>query len=380
MSYLQYYSSYFISEFSTYPFIIQLTALLVLTMLSILLISMVRLIFINRKIFKFSKAKQKVSKLLYSKIENLIFGDENLTAENFNLIFAGDLNEIKTPQRKKALTEILLEMLYAKKTNKVLNTDNYLLVLNIFGIIAFWEKLVVSNNATNRKTSMRILDDLQIGLSGSSIQRSVYQKNDDLRKLARATSMEYDSNDPFKFLEDSFDSNFNSLDEIRVHYFLSNKSKEEKLPQLIRWVKSSTNAKFRAFIIKEIGYFNQMESAPLLVELLDDEKNQKVLCSIIEALGKLNYTQAEEKLISLYEVGSKPIQRSAIKAFSEFKTINSLNVLEKSYFKTHDNDMKLLLAYAISEFGISGKSSLKKLSKTSTDFDKKIFDQVNYQF
>ena len=377
--YLKYYYSYLTSEFSAYPFVIKLTVTLVTLMVFILLISIIRLILINRKIQKFSKTKEKLSSLFYDKLRVIIYDKEDISVETLKETFEHDLSKVKNAQQKKALTELFSEMLYSGSNEDILNENNYLMVLNIFGIIDYWEKLVVSNSASKRQSALRILDDLKLGLSGSSILRSVYQKDNDLRKLARATLMEYDNNDPYKFLEDSFDNDFNSLDEVRVHYFLSKKSEEENLPQLFRWVKTSKNPAFKAFIVEQIGYFNQVESASLLVDLLDEEKDQLVICKTIEALGVLDYKQSEDKLISMYEMGSKPIQRSIIVSLSHFKTTKSLNVLEQSYHKTHDNDMKIALAYAISGFGKSGKDALSNLAENSSAFDKKIFAQVNYQ-
>lgn len=376
--YLKYYYSYFTSEFSTYPFIIKLTATLVIFMIFIMLFSLVRLIFVNRKISKFAKTKEKISSLFYDKLKRVIYNQEDVSIESLDSLFGDDLFEVKTSQQKKALTELFSEMLYSSTEKAVLNETNYLMVLNMFGIINYWEKLVVSSNPVKRQSALRILDDLKLGLSGSTILRSVYQKDNNLRKLARATLMDYDKNDPYKFLEDSFDNDFNSLDEIRVHSFLSKKYEEDGLPQLIRWVKTSKNPAFRAFIVKEIGCFNQIESAPLLVELMDQERDVLVLCKTIEALGILNYKEAEDKLISMYEMGSKPIQRSLIISLSHFKTAKSLKVLKQGYYKTHDNDMKVALAYAISGFGVSGEEVLSDLAENSYDFDKKIFAQVNY--
>src|SRR5690606_39476799 len=119
-------------------------------------------------------------------------------------------------------TNIIIDLIKigSRKKNKV-NQQNVLALLNAYDIPCFWEKELLSSSSSRRRNALRKLDDLDNGCAGAIIMRSAYHKDNGLRKHARAADLQYDTNDPFKFIEDRFDSDFNALDEILIYLFLT---------------------------------------------------------------------------------------------------------------------------------------------------------------
>ena len=379
--YLQYYFFYLENTFTGYPMIIRWTSFLVLVLLIIFLFSVVRFLSINFNQGNLEKKRNKIDRQLANTIKGLIFDTANLNQDKIEHDLSGFTRLIRSKSDKLVFTDLLISYLQTEKdAGAQVNSENFKAVLLFFGIPGFWEKEMMSNSSDRRREAIRKIDDLGNGCAGSLILRSAYHKNNGLRKQARAASLKYDNNDPFQFLDDSFDSDFNALDKVLIHHFLVKRSEMGALPLLTRWVIGSKNDLYKAFLIKEIGFFNQVEACPILADLLSTAEHSEVQCALIETLGELNYQSIEGFLIKNYTLMPKPVQSSSIKAISNFATDAGLNFLTNIFAKTFDSDLKIHLAYSIKSFGDKGQLKLDELSAQSTAFDKKIVDQVNYQF
>ena len=376
---LQYYLVFQKAKFGGHPFIIQVTIFFILVLLLFYLFLLVRIFVVNCVRKRFSKTRDNLSNLFADRIKSVLLNVADLDKDELTKRFEDDLYQVKNNRQKRAFTYMLINLKNSPEfKNLKLNVVNYGVVIELFKINEYWDKKLISGNNHSRHRSLRVLDDLENGMSGSNILRSVYHKDDNLRKHARATLIKYDKNDPYKFLEENFDKNFNSLDEVRLHFNLVRISKEQHLPVLMRWVHNSTNIKFKVFIIKEIGFFNQKESGNDLIEFIMEENSILVKCQAIEVLGMLNYVDAEEYLIKKYPMAAVLTQKSIIKTIGMFQTLNGMIFLEKVFNDIHEHDTKILVAKALKNFGTEGRKRLSKLGEHSSAFDKKIFEQVNY--
>jgi len=92
-----------------------------------------------------------------------------------------------------------------------------------------------------------MLDNIGASVPNSIIQRLAYNKDDSLRKLARAESFKINKSNTFKFMEDDFDKGFNHLDELRIHSGLISNAKKKTLPLFGRWIRTAKNEDFKCF-------------------------------------------------------------------------------------------------------------------------------------
>lgn len=378
--YIQYYALYLESKFFGYPLIIRLTVLLVSILVLVYIFSLIRFLAINLYHKAIERRKNCIETKMGDRINAIIFDERNLSEEYVAFELADSIRLVKNKQDKMVFTDIIIDLiqLASGKKNKV-NQQNVRALLIAYEIPCFWEKELLSSSSSRRRNALRKLDDLGNGCAGAIIMRSAYHKDKGLRKHARAAALQYDTNDPFKFLEDSFDSDFNALDEILIHHFLTSRAKSGPLPLLTRWVRTSENEAFRAFMIKEIGFFKQSEATPILASMLETEDSNILKIAIIETLGKLGHQEVEPNLFKLFPMTSKDVQRAIIKAITLFKSADGLRFLCYSYNRIVDNEIKIEVAYAIQQYGEEGSNALKELSAKSNEFGKKIFDQVTYQ-
>lgn len=258
-----------------------------------------------------------------------------------------------------------------------LNVKNYRKTLKAFELHAYWEDQLRNKSKKEEGIAIRVLDDLSEDASSNAISNKTSSQNVNLRKHAKSIFMKFDSNDAFKFLENDFDKDFNALDEVRIHDALKDKAKSRTLPPLIRWVNTAKNEYFKSFLIQEIGYFNQVESADQLLEIFKDvQTKDRVKSQIAKTLGKLNYNKAIPVLIEDYDMNSNEVQQSIIHAMGDLGGFNAVLFLEKIYHETHNKETLIKILknlYIIDE----SKSVFIKLKETSsTDFEKSIFDYI----
>ncbi|GAA4138989.1 hypothetical protein GCM10022216_16640 [Sphingobacterium kyonggiense] len=377
--YFKYYLLYLENKFMGYPIVIRLTVLIVMALICIYLFSLVRFVWINRRIRKKEKIKERLINRLDGRIHSILSNSDNLSEKHIQEKLSDVFSIIKS-KRKDLITDLLIDISdELKKGNAHWNEENYKTLIYSLEIPMFWESELMSNSSNRRHEALRKLDDLGKGFTSSILMRSTNHKNKELRKQARAAVLKYDNIDPYKFLDDSFDQDFNALDEILIHRFLAEKSNNGRLPVLSRWVINAKNVNFKAFMIREIGKFKQTECSTFLVSLLQDELPPILKSAIIYSLGELNCFEQEERFIQMYPIANSEVQKSIIDALVNFNTQTGLDFLTKQFFKSTDNEQKVHLAYSIKKFGEQGRISLENLSARSNDFERKIFDQVKYQ-
>ncbi|PWH85526.1 hypothetical protein DIT68_09165 [Brumimicrobium oceani] len=262
-----------------------------------------------------------------------------------------------------------------------LNVNNYRETLKAFELHEYWENQLKNKNIEDEGTALRILDDMSEDASSNAISNKATSQNNNLRKHAKSIFMKFDSNDAFKFLDDDFDKDFNALDEVRIHDALKDKSKERPLPPLIRWVSTAENEFFKSFLIQEIGYFNQIDSADQLVEIFKDPNTtHRVKAQVAKTLGTLKYAPAIPYLIENYGTSVQEVQENIIYAMGEIKNPETLDFLEKIYHETHNKETLIKVLQNIYLVDDS-KVVFNKLKEASTtEFEKSIFDYIDQGF
>ncbi len=137
-------------------------------------------------------------------------------------------------------------------------------------------------------------------------------------------------NDAFKFLENNFDKDFNALDAVRLHDSLKERDAIRPLPLLTKWLKNSDNQDFQTFIIREIGYFNQRETAPFLTQMFKTSNSDLVKSEISNTLGILNYEEAVDELAEEYPYNNTVVQEAIIDMMGKIKSKESFEFLKEN--------------------------------------------------
>lgn len=256
------------------------------------------------------------------------------------------------------------------------NNNNYNEILKALELPTYWEGRLKSKLNKESVHSLRMLEHLGENVSGTAISQKLYSENTYVRRHAKSIFMKFSSHDSFKFLENDFDRDFNAFDEVRIHTSLVKRGASKPLPLLMRWVNVAQNDNYKAFLIYEIAFFNQLESAGDLLELYKNTSANVVKKAIIEALGHFKYQECVSVFIEDYNYVDQSIQSEIISAFEKIGGDETLAFLESIY---HSTVNKELLVKILSSIFVLDKNKVvynKIKAEATTEFEKQIIGYV----
>lgn len=371
--YYIYYFSYLSSLYSGYPLIIRLTVFMVVILAILVLFGIIRIFYIGYKINK----KEKEIKNIRDHFEDrLRFVMESPTF--YEVMEIRELLNLSGNDSKKwkieILTDVILDIKNTVFKEGVLNEINYKNCLEAFRLMNFWEKKIRHSNLQQRRHALQVVGEMNNGVNTGVLSKSTYHHDDLLRKTARDVYTSQDAYRPFRFMEESFDESFTQLDKLRLHATLIKRSKEDKLPNLLRWINNSKNPNYTIFLLKEVAYFKQTEAIATLIAMLDKQENRDIRATIVITLGELGCNSCVQSLINRYPLESSNVREAIIHTMGLLKGAHALEFLNEAYHASSEGNLKLIIARAISGHGVEGENlllSLNKEAKTSF-FDKEI--------
>lgn len=256
------------------------------------------------------------------------------------------------------------------------NMNNYRETIRTLELPTFWENQLKSKSLKEGGVALRVLDNMNEDASSLSISHIAESQSNKLRKQAKSIFIKFDSNDAFKFLENDFDKDFNALDEVRIHDALKERSLSKPIPQLIHWISTAKNENFKAFLIQEIGFFNQIESADQLINIYNETKSSIIKSRTALALAKLKYEPAIPALTKDYHYNKLEVQSAIIDALGEIGGTNALSFLEKVYHQTHNKDMLIKVIQKIHKIDTLNIAFTKLKNEAKNDFEKLSFKYI----
>ena len=364
MNTIKFYLYYLDSIFSGYPFIIRTTVILVMLLLTLYVIAMLRILIIERRRNRNLKRQEKISETYKSKLISVLLTDKDMSFYEVKDILNPNDDVFKNWE-KKYLTYLIVDI----KDNPALNENNYKHVLEIFPVTDFWEKKIQQDDVSENKNALRTLDQIKEGISGSFFTKKINSNDATLRKHIKSEYLKYASNDAFKFLENNFDKDFNALDAVRLHDSLKERDAIRQLPLLTKWLKNSDNQDFQTFIISEIGYFNQRETAPFLTQMFKTSNSDLVKSEISNTLGILNYEEAVDELAEEYPYNNTVVQEAIIDMMGKIKSKESFEFLKKIYPETQNGETMIKIIKNMYKIDKQKTNAFVKKSTTS-DFEK----------
>lgn len=257
------------------------------------------------------------------------------------------------------------------------NTENYKKVLKVLRLPEFWQERLTAKDKRSNADTLRVLDSLGDNISGSAVSHKLYSGNKDVRKQAKSVFINFNSNNAYQFLDNDFDTDFNALDQVRIHTSLCNKAKTEKLPSLIRWVSMAQNEKYQTFLIKEIGFFKQDQSSERLVEIFIHSNSLLVKTQIVLTLAELNYQEATELFIEEYWYSERELQIAIISFMGQIKGDKAISFLDTIYHNTIDKEYLVHILTQIHLVSPTDRGPFTKIkNNASTAFEKSLIAYV----
>lgn len=360
IDYYMYYLSYFSTLYTGYPLVIRITVIMVTVLLAITLFGFLRLLFMGYKLNRKAKRRKETREHFEDKLSFVMKSRTNYDIEEVQELLEYDVHKTRR-WKAEILTDLVLNVKNEITKLGELNEINYRNCLEALRLMGFWEKRIKISNVNKRKEALQVVGLLDNGVNTGILSKSTFHKDDQLRKAARDLYTSQDSYNPFRFMEENFDEAFTQLDKLRLHATLVKRSKESKLPNLLRWINNSKNPNYIIFIVKEISYFDQKETAPKLLEVLKRQENREIRAQIILTLGDLEYEEAIPQLIERFELESATIREAIIVTMGKIQTSTALDFLVHTYDSVEDVDLKILIARSLKKHGKEGERMLQKL-------------------
>jgi len=367
--YYLYYLSYFSSLYNGYPLIIRVTVVMVTLLIAITVFGFIRLLVIGYRINKRDKRRQAAQAHFEDKLTFVMKSRTNYDIEEVQELLQYDVKKTKN-WKSDILTDIVLSVKNAVYKQGELNEINYRNCLEALRLMGFWEKRIRTSSLDKRRQALQIVGQMDNGVNSGVLTKSTFHKNKYLRKTARDLHTSQDNYQPFKFMEENFDEAFTQLDKLRLHSTLVKRSRENKLPNLLRWINNSKNPSYIVFILREIAFFNQKEAGSSLVAMLERQENRDVRAQIVLTLGALEYREAIPTLKTYFELESAVVRDAIITAMGKIQAAEVLNFLIETYESTDDANLKFSIARAIKKYNTEGDRALRQLQQEALTNDK----------
>lgn len=347
---IKYYFYYLDSIFIGYAPIIRATMFMVYLLFTIYFSAIVSLLFIQRKRKNKIKRYDRYKKSYESNLREVIFSENDIKREDIISKIDIPIKDNKKKWQKEVLTKLVLfiaDIYNQSNHTQEMNLNNYSETVSILELESYWLKQLSSSRLKRKKRAVRKLDDLTGSIVTGNLARLTNTPNPFLRKLARIEFIKSKGDDAYKFLKEGFDPSFNNFDAIRIHNALKEKSQNERLPLMISWVKNTKNEDFIIFLIKEIGFFEQSESAPYLLEMFKESESQRKKAEIVRSLTKIKYEPALDIINNKFMLASSILQDSIINAMGVMGNKKTISTLKEYQEIVHTNKSKEEIKKAI---------------------------------
>ncbi|MDM1377751.1 HEAT repeat domain-containing protein [Myroides marinus] len=256
------------------------------------------------------------------------------------------------------------------------NSNNYNEILKALDLPTFWEGRLKSKTTKKSAHSLRMLDHLGENVSGTAISHKLYSENTNVRKHAKSIFMKFSSYDSFKFLENDFDREFNALDEVRIHTSLVKRHNTKPLPLLMRWVNVAKNDNYKAFLISQIAFFKQEESASDLLKLYQETNTIVVKRAVVETLGSFGYRPASSVFMEDFNYVDRSIQSAIVDSLGSIGGEDTLSFLEKLYFATENKELLISILSTVYTIDTDKITYNRIKAQIDSDFEKQIIGYV----
>lgn len=258
------------------------------------------------------------------------------------------------------------------------NTNNYNEIISALDLSTYWESKLKCKTHTESERTLRMLDELGAMVQSTALSHKLYAENKSVRKHAKSIFMNLSSPDSFKFLADDFDKDLNALDKMRIHKALVNKAIDKPLPLLMRWVNIANNERYKAYLIREIAFFKQTDSASQLIELYKTTTSVLVKNSIIKTVGELAYTAAIPVFITDFDYVNVAKQNSIIDTLGKLGGTQSLVFLADLYAKTSNKERLVKILQLIHQLDEVGTIYSKIKETARTEFEQKAVAYIEW--
>jgi len=144
----------------------------------------------------------------------------------------------------------------------------------------------------------------------------------------------------------------------------------------MRWVNVAKNDNYKAFLISQIAFFKQEESASDLLKLYQETNTIVVKRAVVETLGGFGYKPASSVFMEDFNYVDRSIQSAIVDSLGSIGGEDTLSFLEKLYFATENKELLISILSTVYTIDTDKTTYNRIKAQIDSDFEKQIIGYV----
>lgn len=373
--YLTYYFYLLYYKFIGYPIVVRI-CIAVVTICAVCYLCLA--LYLAYGIYRRQREKKRYDRLykrFYEPLKAILADRENHPVDEIARTVEHDVKKrLKRPDMR-MLVQILIKI-KAEIGDEKLNNYNMQNVQGVFKVGSFFEREIQFGRPRQRIQALLSIQSVNGYVSEAVLVRFLYHRRIELRHAARFAFMWLSQSNPFRFFDEDVTMKLSQWNMAEIHMILLHRQKMGfVIPSFLKWVNSSVEDNVKAFFVSEIKLFGQEENCAPLHEMLNT-KTWALRNAIVRTLGGMKYTEAEPRLVAIYDVQPEHIKRNILDAVTAMQTGRALGFLHEAYERADDLGTKLSALTNLYAYGPSGRALFEQLESMTTGFSEQLFAHV----
>ncbi|MEG1579775.1 MAG: HEAT repeat domain-containing protein [Bacteroidaceae bacterium] len=373
--YLSYYFYFLYDKYVAFPFVIQVSVIVIIGSLLIGLFLLFYVMFFLLRKIKERKTMKRLRKKFYETMLRIASDASVYLPEDISTLMNYDKRHSLNVKEKRLFVQMLVS---AKiEVGETLNRTNLHNIVVAFDLPHFFERELQFASTKYRLREAMWIRFLEESVSDAVLVRLLYNHNSKLRKAAQATFMWDSKTNPFRFFDDKdFETSFSQWDKIDIHsIFVNRLNLGWGVPSLIQWIDSQNNEMLKKFFVSEIRTLGLSEEGAYLLKVFNSDDSE-LKSEIAATLGVLKYKEAEARFMEVYSMQPERVKQSILEALTEMNTGRALAFLRDAYTSATDVDTQFAAISALYNYGMRGKRIFERLENKANQVDARLFIHI----
>ncbi|WP_143961039.1 HEAT repeat domain-containing protein [Litoribacter populi] len=309
-------------------------------------ISLIMVLISHRRSVEMAKARKKVYQRKIDDFLSSLLLEDDLNDE----LLDKKLQKFKTkiPFEKDWCKELLIKNIVDLKKNfKGEMADMFITIYLKLELLSYTEKLINDSSWYVKTKGIFHFQELGYTKGLPIIKKYTKDPNDFLRNVAIIAYISLEPTEPLSIFND-YKGQIDKIDELKILDTI--KKSRIKVPKnIINWL-NSKNESLVSMTLKMVTYFNHLEAGDSVISLLD-HPSSKIKNEAIVACGKLYLSQAEERLLEIFNKENENNQIEILKTLRTIGSITSTFFLEQLLDEKNSREVKIETMITLKELG-----------------------------
>lgn len=371
--YLQYQFDRWVNSFAEYPFVIQVSLLVVSISLFTILLMLCRIVYIHFYRLRHKRFYNKIFKLYYEPLYTQLTSQQDLPVP----VLASNINYQAQKWKKWQMAEWIKLCLRLKSHIIHPSEFNFRTLITLIGLEEFVENTLHYGWLKNERLPLvQVALFLNLKISESTLVRLLDNENRDLRKAVRILNMAVNEDDPFRFIREDTKMDYRALDILEFHQILHERSiKGKKMPNFAPLLDYVRDINTKTLIISETAYWGS-DSDMIYLKKFFHSSELKYRKAAFESIGIRRFESAEEELKEIYNDQPSHLKREILHTLLKIRSGRSAEFFRQAYLNASTSKLKQTALSCLFQYNERSKEYFHQLKSQAQEEDRPFFFHV----